>query len=83
MSPSNTAVISCPIPLDVFIPFSSYKLAIKNGFSLVIPGIFVQRIFQGNNYEKRIEQRTVLKGSKALVNYHLLDQSSTNHIYQH
>jgi 3-oxoacid CoA-transferase subunit A len=24
-----------------------------------IPGIFVQRIFQGNNYEKRIEQRTV------------------------
>ncbi|RCW93508.1 CoA transferase subunit A [Winogradskyella arenosi] len=24
-----------------------------------IPGIFVQRIFQGTNYEKRIEQRTV------------------------
>lgn len=24
-----------------------------------IPGIFVQKIFQGNNYEKRIEQRTV------------------------
>lgn len=24
------------------------------------PGIFVQRIFQGSNYEKRIEQRTVL-----------------------
>lgn len=24
-----------------------------------IPGIFVQRIFQGQNYEKRIEQRTV------------------------
>ena len=23
------------------------------------PGIFVQRIFQGTNYEKRIEQRTV------------------------
>jgi 3-oxoacid CoA-transferase subunit A len=23
------------------------------------PGIFVHRIFQGNNYEKRIEQRTV------------------------
>jgi 3-oxoacid CoA-transferase subunit A len=23
------------------------------------PGIFVQRIFQGNTYEKRIEQRTV------------------------
>ena len=22
------------------------------------PGIFVQRIFQGKNYEKRIEQRT-------------------------
>ncbi|OWY24636.1 CoA transferase subunit A [Sphingobacteriales bacterium UPWRP_1] len=26
------------------------------------PGIFVQRIFQGINYEKRIEQRTVRKG---------------------
>lgn len=25
------------------------------------PGIFVQRIFQGQNYEKRIEQRTVRK----------------------
>jgi 3-oxoacid CoA-transferase subunit A len=25
------------------------------------PGIFVKRIFQGNNYEKRIEQRTVSK----------------------
>jgi 3-oxoacid CoA-transferase subunit A len=24
-----------------------------------IPGVFVQRIFEGNNYEKRIEQRTV------------------------
>jgi 3-oxoacid CoA-transferase subunit A len=23
------------------------------------PGIFVQRIFQGSKYEKRIEQRTV------------------------
>ncbi|HSP11297.1 MAG TPA: CoA transferase subunit A [Salegentibacter sp.] len=26
-----------------------------------IPGIFVQRIFEGENYEKRIEQRTVRK----------------------
>ena len=26
-----------------------------------IPGIFVQRIFRGENYEKRIEQRTVRK----------------------
>jgi 3-oxoacid CoA-transferase subunit A len=26
-----------------------------------IPGIFVKRIFQGTNYEKRIEQRTVRK----------------------
>ena len=24
-----------------------------------LPGVFVQRIFQGSNYEKRIEQRTV------------------------
>ena len=28
-----------------------------------IPGVFVQRIFQGKNYEKRIEQRTVRKKS--------------------
>jgi 3-oxoacid CoA-transferase subunit A len=27
------------------------------------PGIFVQRIFQGTNYQKRIEQRTVRKRS--------------------
>jgi 3-oxoacid CoA-transferase subunit A len=26
-----------------------------------IPGIFVQRIFQGEKFEKRIEQRTVRK----------------------
>jgi len=26
------------------------------------PGIYVQRIFQGKNYEKRIEQRTLSKG---------------------
>ncbi len=30
-----------------------------------IPGIFVQRIFQGQDYEKRIEQRTVRKKEKA------------------
>jgi 3-oxoacid CoA-transferase subunit A len=29
--------------------------------SIHTPGIFVHRIFQGNNYEKRIEQRTVRK----------------------
>lgn len=28
-----------------------------------IPGIFVQRIFQGEKYEKRIEQRTVRQRS--------------------
>ena len=27
--------------------------------SIHLPGIFVQRIFQGVRYEKRIEQRTV------------------------
>ena len=26
-----------------------------------VPGVYVQRIFQGNDYEKRIEQRTVIK----------------------
>ena len=29
--------------------------------SIHTPGLFVQRIFQGKNYEKRIEQRTVIK----------------------
>ena len=29
--------------------------------SIHTPGLFVQRIFQGTNYEKRIEQRTVIK----------------------
>jgi 3-oxoacid CoA-transferase subunit A len=27
------------------------------------PGIFVQRIIEGSNYQKRIEQRTVRKRS--------------------
>lgn len=27
------------------------------------PGVFVQRIFQGKNYQKRIEQRTVIKAN--------------------
>ncbi|MES1224549.1 MAG: CoA transferase subunit A [Bacteroidota bacterium] len=30
------------------------------------PGIFVQRIFEGKNYEKRIEQRTVRAGKAAV-----------------
>ena len=25
------------------------------------PGIFVQRIYKGENYQKRIEQRTIIK----------------------
>ena len=29
--------------------------------SIHTPGIFVQRIFQGNEYEKRIEQLTITK----------------------
>ncbi|MBI3535837.1 MAG: CoA transferase subunit A [Deltaproteobacteria bacterium] len=32
------------------------------------PGIYVQRIFQGRNYEKRIERRTVLKEVKHATN---------------
>lgn len=32
------------------------------------PGIYVQRIFQGKNYEKRIEQRTVSKPIDAVEN---------------
>jgi 3-oxoacid CoA-transferase subunit A len=30
-----------------------------------VPGIFVHRIFQGSNYEKRIEQRTVRAKSQS------------------
>jgi 3-oxoacid CoA-transferase subunit A len=30
-----------------------------------VPGIYVHRIFQGINYEKRIEQRTVRKRQDA------------------
>jgi len=32
-----------------------------------VPGIYVQRIFQGEKYEKRIEQRTVRKRTNGLV----------------
>ncbi|GAC1591617.1 MAG: succinyl-CoA--3-ketoacid CoA transferase subunit A [Polyangiales bacterium] len=31
------------------------------------PGIFVQRIFQGKRYEKRIERRTLFKGSDSVA----------------
>ncbi len=34
-------------------------LGTLNPNDIHVPGIYVQRIFQGNNYEKRIEQRTV------------------------
>ena len=27
-----------------------------------VPGIYIKRIFQGKNYEKRIEKRTTTKG---------------------
>jgi 3-oxoacid CoA-transferase subunit A len=27
--------------------------------AIKVPGIYVQRLFKGSNYEKRIEQRTV------------------------
>ncbi len=33
--------------------------------TIVTPGIFVQHIFQGQGYEKRIERRTIRKGSSA------------------
>ena len=32
-----------------------------NPDNIHVPGIYVHRIFQGNGYEKRIEQRTVRK----------------------
>jgi 3-oxoacid CoA-transferase subunit A len=34
-----------------------------NPDSIHVPGIYVHRIFQGSNYEKRIEQRTIRKKS--------------------
>jgi len=34
-----------------------------NPNAIHVPGVFVQRIFQGENYEKRIEQRTVRQKS--------------------
>ena len=34
--------------------------------SIHTPGIFVQRIFQGNEYEKRIEQLTIKKNNMSL-----------------
>jgi 3-oxoacid CoA-transferase subunit A len=38
-------------------------LGALNPNEIQTPGIFVQRIFQGSNYEKRIEQRTVRANS--------------------
>jgi 3-oxoacid CoA-transferase len=36
-------------------------LGLLNPNDIHVPGIYVQRIFQGSNYEKRIEQRTISK----------------------
>jgi acyl CoA:acetate/3-ketoacid CoA transferase len=32
-----------------------------------LPGVFVQRVFKGTDYQKRIERRTVQKGGCAML----------------
>jgi 3-oxoacid CoA-transferase len=39
-----------------------------------VPGIYVQRIFQGSNYEKRIEQRTISKPKLIEENKNIVPQ---------
>lgn len=39
-----------------------------NANDIHVPGIYVQRIFQGKNYEKRIEQRTISQKTSTLTN---------------
>ena len=36
-----------------------YPVGVLDPNEIHIPGIFIQRIFKGNDYEKRIEQRTI------------------------
>ena len=45
-----------------------------NPNEIQVPGIYVQRIFEGKNYEKRIEQRTITSPSK--------DESANNDFYE-
>ena len=42
-----------------------------------VPGIYVQRIFEGNNYEKRIEQRTISKPKIIEENKNIVSQKTT------
>ena len=42
-----------------------------------VPGIYVQRIFQGNNYEKRIEQRTISKPKITEETINIIPQKTT------
>ena len=42
-----------------------------------VPGIYVQRIFQGNNYEKRIEQRTISKPKITEETISIIPQKTT------
>ena len=42
-----------------------------------VPGIYVQRIFKGSNYEKRIEQRTVSKPKITEENKNIVSQKTT------
>jgi 3-oxoacid CoA-transferase subunit A len=36
-----------------------YPAGVLDPNEIHIPGIFIQRIFKGENYQKRIEQRTI------------------------
>ena len=46
----------CTTPQNIFVPAGGI-----DPDSVTTPGIFVQRIFEGKAYEKRIEKRTVRK----------------------
>lgn len=51
-------------------------LGTLNPNDIHVPGIYVQRIFQGNNYEKRIEQRTVSSTSTAKTAVEKINEKS-------
>jgi 3-oxoacid CoA-transferase subunit A len=63
----TTRNFNMPMAMAGKISIAEVEILVETGEldpdAIHVPGIYVHRIFQGSNYEKRIEQRTVRKTS--------------------
>ena len=63
----TTRNFNMPMAMAGKISIAEVEILVETGEldpdAIHVPGIYIHRIFQGSNYEKRIEQRTVRKSS--------------------